>query len=86
MLFLFATARVMHSEEPREHWSAVWISHPTAPLREPIVLHFRKPIELNAVPEHYIIHVSADRRFLFYVNGKAHRCRARRQRSAALAV
>jgi alpha-L-rhamnosidase len=60
----------MHSEEPREHWSAVWISHPAAPLREPIVLHFRKPIRLSATPEHYIVHVSADRRFLFYVNGK----------------
>ncbi len=60
----------MHAEEPRAHWSAVWISHPTAPLREPIVLHFRKPIELSAVPEHYIVDVSGDRRFLFYVNGK----------------
>ena len=60
----------MRAEEPRENWSAVWISHPTAPLREPIVLHFRKPIELSAVPQHYLVHVSADRRFLFYVNGK----------------
>lgn len=70
MLLLIATAPVMHSEEPREHWSAIWISHPTAPLREPIVLRFRKPIDLNSVPAHYIVHVSADRRFLFYVNGK----------------
>jgi alpha-L-rhamnosidase len=62
-------ALVMHSEEPRQHWSASWISHPTAPLREPIVLHFRKPIELPAAPQHYIVHVSGDRRFLFYVNG-----------------
>ena len=61
---------VMHSEEPRQHWSAIWISHPTAPLREPIVLHFRKSIELPAAPQHYIVHVSGDRRFLFYVNGQ----------------
>jgi alpha-L-rhamnosidase len=61
---------VMHAEEPREQWSAIWISHHTAPLREPIVLHFRKPIELTTVPQHYIVHVSGDRRFLFYVNGK----------------
>jgi alpha-L-rhamnosidase len=64
------TPLVMHSEQPRQQWSAIWISHPTAPLREPIVLHFRKPIDLPAVPQHYIVHVSGDRRFLFYVNGQ----------------
>jgi len=66
---LVTASLVMHAEEPRQHWSAIWISHPTAPLREPIVLHFRKPIELPAAPQHYIVHVSGDRRFLFYVNG-----------------
>ena len=64
------TTILMQAEEPRQHWSAIWISHPTAPLREPIVLHFRKAIELSAVPQHYIVHVSGDRRFLFYVNGQ----------------
>jgi hypothetical protein len=23
------------------NWQAAWITHPTAPLREPLVLHFR---------------------------------------------
>jgi alpha-L-rhamnosidase len=59
-----------HAEEPRQRWSAIWISHPTAPLREPIVLHFRKAIELSVVPQHYIVHVSGDRKFLFYANGQ----------------
>ena len=67
---LFAIAAFVHAEEPRGEWSAIWISHPTAPLREPIVLHFRKSIELTAVPQHFIVHVSGDRRFLFYVNGQ----------------
>jgi alpha-L-rhamnosidase len=67
---LVATAIVVHAEEPRDQWSAIWISHPTAPLREPIVLRFRKSVELTAVPQHYIVHVSGDRRFLFYVNGR----------------
>jgi hypothetical protein len=67
---LVAMSSVMHAEEPRGEWSAIWISHPTAPLREPIVLHFRKPIDLTTVPQHYIVHVSGDRRFLFYVNGQ----------------
>ena len=55
---------------PRQHWSALWISHPTAPLREPIVLRFRKAIPLAARPARYVVHVSGDRRFLFYVNGR----------------
>ena len=67
---LLAPAIVVHGGEPREQWSAIWISHPTAPLREPIVLHFRKTIEVPDVPQHYIVHVSGDRRFLFYVNGQ----------------
>jgi hypothetical protein len=67
---LVTTSLAIRSEEPRQHWSAIWISHPTAPLREPIVLHFRKSIEVAVVPPHYIVHVSGDRRFLFYVNGQ----------------
>jgi hypothetical protein len=67
---LVITSILMHAEEPRPRWSAIWISHPTAPLREPIVLRFRKAIELSAVPQHYIVHVSGDRRFLFDVNGQ----------------
>jgi hypothetical protein len=67
---LFAATAALRAEEPREQWSAIWISHPTAPLREPIVLRFRKAIEVPDVPQHYIVHVSGDRRFLFYVNGQ----------------
>src|SRR5271170_1769915 len=50
-------------------WTASWITHPTAPLREPLVLHVRKPLQLAAKPDRYIVHVSADNRFVFYVNG-----------------
>jgi len=69
-IVLVTTSLAVRSEEPRQQWSAIWISHPTAPLREPIVLHFRKSIDLPAVPQHYIVHVSGDRRFFFYVNGQ----------------
>src|SRR5579859_6249803 len=58
------------AEEPRQDRTALSITHPTAPLREPIVLHFRKTIALSSVPSHYLVHVSADRRFVFYVNGQ----------------
>lgn len=54
----------------RPQWHAQWISHPTAPLREPITLHFKKTLELSAVPAHFPVHVSADNRFVLYVNGQ----------------
>jgi hypothetical protein len=50
-------------------WSATWISHPTAPLREPITLHFKRTFPAPQHPKHFIIHVSADNRFVLYLNG-----------------
>ena len=46
-----------------------WITHPTAPLREPLVLHFRRTARSAAVPASYVVRVSADNRFILYVNG-----------------
>ena len=56
-------------DPPHHDWHASWITHPTAPLREPIVLHFRRTLALTAVPAIYIVRVSADNRFVLYVNG-----------------
>jgi alpha-L-rhamnosidase len=50
-------------------WTASWITHPTAPLREPLVLHFRRTLQLAVKPDRYIVHVSADNRFILYMNG-----------------
>jgi alpha-L-rhamnosidase len=50
-------------------WHAAWVTHPTAPLREPLVLHFRRSLDLAAVPASYQVRVSADNRFILYVNG-----------------
>ncbi|WP_348261730.1 alpha-L-rhamnosidase C-terminal domain-containing protein [Telmatobacter sp. DSM 110680] len=55
---------------PHREWKAAWITHPTAPLREPIVLHFRRSLDLPSVPATYLVRVSADNRFILYVNGK----------------
>jgi alpha-L-rhamnosidase len=55
---------------PHREWKAGWISHPTAPLREPIVLHFRRTLTLATVPASYLVRVSADNRFILYVNGQ----------------
>ncbi len=51
-------------------WHASWVTHPTAPLREPLVLHFRRFLTLAATPASYIVRVSADNRFVLYVNGQ----------------
>jgi len=59
----------MQPDPPSREWHAGWITHPTAPLREPIVLHFRRSLTLAAVPGSYPVRVSADNRFILYVNG-----------------
>jgi hypothetical protein len=65
-----AVAEVSEAPPVRTHWSAQWISHPTAPLREPITLHFKKELELTQVPAHFVVHLSADNRFVMYLNGE----------------
>lgn len=49
-------------------WTAHWITCPDAPQRDAVVFHARKVLELNAVPRHFLVHVSADNQFLLYVN------------------
>ena len=60
----------LQADAPHHEWKAGWITHPTAPLREPLVLHFRRTLELGSVPAKYTVRVSADNRFILYVNGK----------------
>jgi alpha-L-rhamnosidase len=49
-------------------WKAQWITSPSAPQRDIVVLHFRKAIDLVRVPEHFVVHVSADSQFILSVN------------------
>src|ERR1017187_8787427 len=56
-------------DPPHYEWKASWVTHPTAPLREPLVLHFRRTLALTTVPDSYPVRVSADNRFILYVNG-----------------
>ena len=66
----FASCSLANGQSPRYQWKAGWITHPSAPLREPIVLHFRRTISLPSAPAKFMVRVSADNRFVFYVNGK----------------
>lgn len=52
------------------HWSAQWITAGGAAERDFAVLHFRKTIELTEKPGQFVVDVSADNQFIFYVNGK----------------
>jgi hypothetical protein len=66
------TVQAQNSNQPdpiHRDWKASWVTHPTAPLREPIVLHFRRTLTLAAAPSSYVVRVSADNRFILYVNG-----------------
>ncbi len=47
-----------------------WISFPTANVTSFGVYHFRKTFELDEVPSQLKIHISADNRYIFYVNGE----------------
>jgi hypothetical protein len=58
------------SEVERGMWTAEWITSPDGPQRDLSVLHFRKVVEIGQQPEHFLVHVSADNQFIFYVNGK----------------
>jgi hypothetical protein len=71
---LFASTSLIAAQSPSDpahgDWHSYWITHPTAPLREPIVLHFRRAVTFESVPAHYPVRVSADNRFILYVNGQ----------------
>ncbi|RYY34485.1 MAG: alpha-L-rhamnosidase [Sphingobacteriaceae bacterium] len=51
-------------------FKASWIAPPDAELNTYGVYHFRKSVVLSAKPSKYIVHLTADNRYRFYVNGK----------------
>ena len=54
-----------------EPWVARWITHPNAPKNEFGVYLFRKDIDVDAVPEKFVVHVTADARYRLFVNGES---------------
>jgi hypothetical protein len=49
---------------------ASWIADADAPGIAFGVFHFRRSLRLAAPPEHFVVHVSADNRYRFFVNGQ----------------
>lgn len=51
--------------------SFYWISHPSVAKHSYSVLHFRKTFQLSGKPESFLVDISADTRYRFFVNGKS---------------
>ncbi|WP_319592475.1 alpha-L-rhamnosidase C-terminal domain-containing protein [uncultured Draconibacterium sp.] len=49
---------------------APWISYPSASVNDYGVFHFRKSIDFKEVPSELVVHISADNRYNFFVNGQ----------------
>ncbi len=54
----------------RKPWPSKWITSPDKDLRAYGVYHFRNTFNLDAKPSKFIIHLSADNRYRFFVNGE----------------
>lgn len=52
-------------------WDAHWITAPDIQPKAYGVFHFRKSIDLDEIPDDFIIHVSADNRYQLFVNGES---------------
>jgi hypothetical protein len=65
-IFFALSATAAGFDEPVK---ATWITHPDAPPKGPVVLEFRRDFDLASVPAHAMVRVSADNRFILYVNG-----------------
>jgi len=51
-------------------WPASWITCPDIPQRAYGIYHFRKIINLQGRPDHFIVHISGDNRYRLMVNNR----------------
>ncbi len=69
VILLLPIPALCQSTTPKS-WTAQWITAPDIPQRDGGVLHFRKVLDLTEAPAHFLVHVSADNQFIFFVNGQ----------------
>src|ERR1700749_1336687 len=71
---LFVAGPLAESQLPSDLkaqlWPAKWITSDDAPARDEAVLYFRKRVELSNPPHRFVVNVTADNRFVLYVNGQ----------------
>src|SRR2546423_13484058 len=58
-----------HVDWATQRWKAQWIASPESAQRDAGVYHFRKIVETTELPKQFVVHVSADNRFVLFVNG-----------------
>ncbi len=66
----FATPQDFDRKIHTKIWTAKWAGDPAYYTPEYRVLHFRRSFDLPKKPESFKINVSADQRFVLYVNGR----------------
>jgi 3',5'-cyclic AMP phosphodiesterase CpdA len=54
----------------QDRWTAQWIAVPDSPAFDYGVYHFRRSFDLAARPASFPVHVTADNRYILYVNGE----------------
>jgi len=53
-----------------DSWNSQWITHPDIDKTAYGMIHFRNSFTLDNKPDRFIVHVSGDNRYRFYVNGQ----------------
>lgn len=69
-LFVFEGSGQSQLQSYPETWNSQWITHPDIDKTAYNHILFRKTIELEHVPNEFIVHVSGDNRYRLYVNEK----------------
>src|ERR1035437_1331621 len=60
---------VPSAELLRKQWNAKWITGATGSTYDYGVYHFRKTIEIESIPDSFVINVSGDQRYELFING-----------------
>ena len=67
-LYAVSASAQLPPEARKGLWRAQWITAPDTSQRDAVVLRFRKFIDLERVPEHFVVNVSADNQFILCAN------------------
>lgn len=65
-----ATSQTINPSLFTKTWLANWITVPGAPARDYGVYYFRKEVSFTEKPKSFIVHVSADNRYVLIINEK----------------
>src|SRR6187455_3823429 len=68
--FSVAKSQTINPTLLKDTWSANWITAPDAPAKTYGVYYFRKKVPLANKPDSFIVHVSADNRYVLIINEK----------------